>query len=196
MSTELQTALIGAFAVGMLSILANIIRQAMWNHNDFKLARNESRLAFLRTQISELYSPLLGYLHESATYCDTLERVIAQLHSEGAEDEYTELRVEAIQERFDTEHFEPLRTKITELLLSKRHLIVEDTFPPYLQELIAHSTEWEAARTVNREMGRAVASPSMCAGEWPRRVIGEVERILLDLRTEYRQHLRTAGKLG
>ena len=195
MSTDLQTALFTALAVGMLTILANVIRQAMWNSNDFRLARNESRLNFLSLQISELYSPLLGYLHESATYCDTLARVVDQLRSESAEDEYTELRIEAIHERFDTEHFEPLRNRITELLLSKRHLIVEDTFPPYLQELISHATELEATRTVNREMGRTIAAPDMCTGEWPRRVTGEIERILLNLRTEYRRHLRTAGKL-
>ena len=195
MTPELQTALLGASAVGVLSILANVIRQAMWNHNDQRLARNESRQAFLRTQISELYSPLLGHLHETATYCETLARVTEQVRGETTEGNDTESRIAAIQERFETEHFAPLRTRITELLLSKRHLIVEDTFPAYLQELIAHATAWEAARTVHREMGKAYTAGGMCGGELPRRVITEVERTLLELRTEYRAHLRTAGKL-
>ncbi|MBN2082133.1 hypothetical protein JW859_07985 [bacterium] len=195
MTTELQTAITGALLIGVLSILANVIRQAMWNHNDFRLARNESRLSFLKTQICDLYSPLLGYLHESAAYCDTLRQVIEQLRVAGGREQNIELKVEAIRDRFDREHFEPLRLKITELLLSRRHLIVEDRFPEYLERLISQATQWEASRTVLRELGQRYAAGEVCSGEWPREVITEVERTLLDLRMEYRQHLRTAGKL-
>ncbi len=194
MSPDLQTALYGACAVGVLSILAGVIRQAMWNHNDAKMARTESRLAFLRVQISELYSPLLGYLHETATYCDTLNKVIDQIILTAPLDTSKDSTA-AIIERFESDHFEPLRSHITELLLSKRHLVVEDRFPPYLQELIAHATEWEASRTVQRELGLQSTSADGYCTRLQEQVILEVEQTLLDLRTEYRSHLRWAGKL-
>lgn len=200
MSSDLQIALYGASAVGFLSILAGVIRQAMWNRNDFRLARSEARSSFLQAQISELYSPLLGLLIESNTYYETLKRITIQLNAEGKQKDTslaeTDQAVSAIELRFNQDYFEPLRVKVIDLLCAKRHLIEEDRFPIYLQEFIVHATEYEAKRTVVSELGAGVNLNGLDGAKWPKEIIPEVENTLYQLRKEYRTHLRLAGRMG
>ena len=196
MSPEFETALVGALAVGALSVLAGVVRQAMWNRNGFRLSRHEGRIGFLQAQISELYSPLLGLLYESTAYYDTLHRLTAQLNSSGMPPEEAELAADAVEQRFTREYFEPLRMKTVELLCAKRHLIVEDRFPQYLQDFMVHATEWEARSAVLKELGPGLNLNGLSAAKWPREIIGEVEHTLYSLRQEYRRELRSVGKLA
>jgi hypothetical protein len=78
-SDYLQPALIGVISAGVLGLLASILRGAMFNRSEHNVRRHESRSGFLQSQISELYSPLLGHLSEIQAYHDVLRQKLAEL---------------------------------------------------------------------------------------------------------------------
>ena len=199
MSNELQVALTSALAIGMLTFVASVTRTILWNRNEHNVRRHEARMLFLQAQISELYSPLLGYLSESTTYYDVLERIVDKIRRDdlaaGRGERESERRIRAVRQRFDRDYFNPLKGRIAEKLSSQRHLIAEDQLPQYFRDFLRHATEWEATRSVVDELGEDYDYAGISGVRWPAGILEEVEATLARLRREYRRHLKSLGRL-
>ena len=176
-----------------------MLRTWLSNRSDHNAARHESRVRFLTEQISLLYGPLLGYLHETTTYYEILRAITLRLRADGAaagEDaRVIEERIHTLAERFDREYFTRINRQIAALLRSKRHLIAEERFPEYLRAYLAHAADWDASRIVVQELGREFDYAGISGQHWPDGIVQEVEQILYSLRSDYRKHLKKLGRM-
>ncbi|MCB1217380.1 MAG: hypothetical protein R3F46_06315 [bacterium] len=199
-SAELQSAIIGAAAGGVFYITALLLRTWLSNRSDHNAARHESRVRFLQEQISSLYGPLSGYLHETTTYYEMLRSITQRLRADsaaGGEDpQLCEERIRIVSERFDSEYFTRINRQIAALMRSKRHLIAEEHFPQYLRDYLAHAADWDATRLVVRELGRGHDYAGISGQQWPDGIVASVDAILYELRRDYRRHLRKLGRMG
>ncbi|MDQ3023938.1 MAG: hypothetical protein M3R04_06095 [bacterium] len=199
MTIDLQPALLGILIAGILGLVASVVRGAMFNRSEHNVRRHESRSSFLQSQISELYSPLMGHLSEIQTYHDVLRLKLAELDARAVTDPYTpvfsELQRQTLCARFAEAYFDPQYREIALLLRGRRHLIAEDSFPQYMSELQRFAINIEASRAARRELGEA---DSPCSDEYVevvRAALPQVEATLAALRQHYRRHLRTLGRL-
>jgi hypothetical protein len=199
MTTDLQPALLGAVSAGLLGLLAGVIRGAMYNRSEHNVRRHESRSQFLQSQVSELYSPLLAHCHEIESYYAVLAGRLGQLDAQAAVGEIGEevacTQRTALCQRFADLYFDPLYAQIAQLLRSKRHLVAEDSFPPYLRELQRIAVDIEATRAVAAELGEEYTP---CADDYlepVREALPQLEAALLTLRAHYRRSLRSVGRL-
>lgn len=199
-SIELQSAIIGAAAGGVFYITALLLRTWLSNRSDHNAARHDSRVRFLQEQISQLYGPLTGYLHETNTYYRILERVRARIREQdsaaGIDTAETEERLRRIGRRFDELYFQRIYRQIAALMRSKRHLIAEERFPDYLREFLGHAMDWEGTRSVVSELGQDYDFSGISGHRWPEGIVRQVEEILYELRRDYRRHLRKLGRMG
>jgi hypothetical protein len=195
----LQPALIGVFAAGVLGVIASVLRGAMFNRSEHNIRRHESRSGFLQSQISQLYSPLLGHLSEIETYHEVLRSKLAALDVRSVVDPGSRgldegQRLELCN-KFAESYFDPHYREIAGLLRSRRHLIAEDEFPRYLVELQRFAVNVEASAAVSRALGEA---HNPCSEEYvdaARAALPHVEATLASLRRYYRRHLRALGRL-
>jgi len=195
----LQPALIGVIDAGILGVLASIVRGAMFNRSEHNIRRHESRSGFLQSQISQLYSPLLGHLSEIEAYHEVLQGKLAELDVRSAVDpdapSLDENQRRELCTRFAESYFDPHYREVAQLLRSKRHLIAEDDFPAYLAELQRFAVNIEASLAVSRALGEAVNPCSDEYVEAARAALPQVDATLAALRRYYRRHLRALGKL-
>ncbi|MCB1219617.1 MAG: hypothetical protein H7A35_01775 [Planctomycetales bacterium] len=199
-SVELQSAIIGAAAGGIFYLTALLLRTWLSNRSDHNAARHDSRVRFLQEQISQLYGPLVGYLHETNTYYEILRAITQRIRAEGAargdDPHEIEARIERIAARFDRDYFSRINRLINLLLRSKRHLIAEERFPDYLRSFLGHAADWDATRIVVQELGSEYDYAGISGQQWPDGIVQEVERILYELRSDYRRHLKKLGRMN
>jgi hypothetical protein len=194
-----QPALIGVVFAGVLGVVASVLRGAMFNRSEHNIRRHESRSSFLQSQISQLYSPLLGHLSEIEAYHEVLREKLAELDVRGVVDPAApsldeEQRRELCQ-RFAESYFDPHYREIAVLLRGRRHLVAEDEFPQYLAELQRFAVNIEASLAVSRALGQQI---SPCSDEYvvaARAALPHVDVTLASLRRYYRRHLRALGRL-
>jgi hypothetical protein len=176
-----------------------LLRTWLSNRSDHNAARHESRVRFLTEQISLLYGPLLGYLHETTTYYEMLRAITLRLRADGAaageDSREIEERIHRVARRFDEQYFTRINRQIAALMRSKRHLIAEERFPDYLQKYLAHAADWDATRLVVQELGREYDFAGISGQHWPDGIVQEVEQILYRLRRDYRRHLKKLGRM-
>ena len=199
-SIELQSAIIGAAAGGVFYITALLLRTWLSNRSDHNAARHESRVRFLQEQISLLYGPLTGYLHETTSYYRILESITQRIREEdlarGIDPQETRQRIRRISQRFDEQYFSRIYRQIAALMRSKRHLIAEERFPEYLRQFLGHAMDWEGTREVVSELGEDYDFSGISGQRWPDGILETVEQILYDLRSDYRRHLRKLGRMN
>ena len=54
--------------------------------------------------------------------------------------------------------------------------------------------DWQAARSVQEEIGQEFDVPLQIKPTWPTGTVKQVEEVLYELRSEYRGHLKKAGE--